>query len=191
MIPVATAQPPTRKRSIKRIVLIAIGLVIAGKVGYDFLWGWNHAGELIRAASATQPVGNSSSGAPVPAQPSSTVRGADAYPAEIEVIRNGVLAGYTTTTVGKAFEGTFQNPGWSLVTTDKGATVVEFHGTVKPDVLEKAGLVVSNESSEEDLPVKFQFVLTADKTSFQLAFVEINALGNNPNSQRVLEFIYR
>ncbi len=49
---------------------------------------------------------------------------------EIELVKNGVLPEYNSTTVGKAFEGTFQNPKWSSFETPKGATIVEFDGTV-------------------------------------------------------------
>ncbi len=54
---------------------------------------------------------------------------------EVEVVRNGVLTGYNSTTVGKAFEGTFQNAKWSSFETPKGATVVQFDGTVSPEGL--------------------------------------------------------
>jgi len=50
---------------------------------------------------------------------------------EIDVVRDGVLTGYNSTTVGKAFEGTFQNAKWSSFETAKGATIVEFKGTMK------------------------------------------------------------
>jgi hypothetical protein len=50
----------------------------------------------------------------------------------VETVRKGVLTGYNSTTVGKAFEGTFQNPKWTSFKTPKGATVVEFNGTFVP-----------------------------------------------------------
>jgi hypothetical protein len=59
---------------------------------------------------------------------------------EVEVVRSGVLGRYDSTTVGKAFEGTFQNAKWSSFETPKGATVVQFDGTVTADALKKAGL---------------------------------------------------
>src|SRR5260221_13129162 len=59
---------------------------------------------------------------------------------EVGTVKSGVLARYNSTTVGKAFEGTFQNPKWSSFESPKGATIVEFNGTVRADALEKAGL---------------------------------------------------
>jgi hypothetical protein len=53
------------------------------------------------------------------------------YDSVVETVRGGVLADYNTTTVGKAFEGTFQNAKWSALETSKGATVVQFDGTIK------------------------------------------------------------
>ncbi|MGA2590108.1 MAG: hypothetical protein ABSH32_09350 [Bryobacteraceae bacterium] len=49
----------------------------------------------------------------------------------IETVRNGVLTNYNSTTVGKAFEGTFQNAKWTTIETAKGQTVVQFDGTVE------------------------------------------------------------
>src|SRR6202049_3358634 len=49
----------------------------------------------------------------------------------IQVVRDGVLPGHDSTTVGKAFEGTLQNPKWSSFETAKGANIVEFKGTMK------------------------------------------------------------
>ncbi len=40
---------------------------------------------------------------------------------------------YTTTTIGKAFEGTFQNSKWETGQTAKGATIVNFTGTILDD----------------------------------------------------------
>lgn len=56
---------------------------------------------------------------------------------EIETVRNGVLVNENTTTVGKAFEGTFQNSKWTTFDTPKGKTVVQFNGTVQSGLLEK------------------------------------------------------
>jgi len=47
----------------------------------------------------------------------------------VNVVRDGVLEQYNTTTVGKAFEATFQNVNWQSFETPKGETVVEFSGT--------------------------------------------------------------
>jgi len=63
--------------------------------------------------------------------------GCQALHSDIDVVRDGVLADYNTTTVGKAFEGTFQTAKWTSFVTPKGATVVEFNGTIRADVLLK------------------------------------------------------
>ena len=49
----------------------------------------------------------------------------------VEVVRNGVLEGYPSTTVGRAFEATFQNAKWTTIDTAKGQTIVQFDGTVE------------------------------------------------------------
>jgi hypothetical protein len=54
---------------------------------------------------------------------------------EIDTVRNGILANYNTTTVGKAFEGTFQNAKWTSFVSPKGVTVVQFNGTLQPERL--------------------------------------------------------
>jgi hypothetical protein len=51
-------------------------------------------------------------------------------PSAITTARNGVLAEYNTTTVGKTFEGTFQNPKWTTFETPKGQTAIQFDGTL-------------------------------------------------------------
>jgi hypothetical protein len=50
--------------------------------------------------------------------------------ASVTAVKNGTLpAPHNTTTVGKAFEGTFHKPHWTVGTTNKGETFVEFTGT--------------------------------------------------------------
>lgn len=145
---------------------------------------------------------------------------------EVEVVRNGVLAGYDSTTVGKAFEGTFQNAKWSSFETPKGATVVEFDGTILYKVVTDAGFHPYKRAAETDfrdaylsackqkagdedavesclegtqLPVTFQFLLTADKQNFSIAYVDPNPFSpeDNPSSMirfnlsKVMAFIYR
>jgi len=60
---------------------------------------------------------------------------------EIESVKNGVLPEHDTTTVGKAFEGTFQAAKWSSFVSPKGVTVVEFAGTAKYGALTSGGLL--------------------------------------------------
>jgi hypothetical protein len=137
---------------------------------------------------------------------SSTAKGATAGPGaaetllahrgpEVEVVRNGMLSRYNSTTVGKAFEGTFQNPTWTSFETPKGATVVEFDGAISYGELNRGhfqpyiGKVQKeachrSEGSDFDdafmkcvaaltLPVKFQFALSADKKSFEIGYMSL------------------
>lgn len=66
-----------------------------------------------------------------PSKQSSPSNPAPAIPAnpEIDLVKNGVLPEYNSTTVGKAFEGTFQDAQWKSFVSPKGATIVEFDGT--------------------------------------------------------------
>jgi hypothetical protein len=58
---------------------------------------------------------------------------------DVDVVKNGVLANHNTTTVGKAIEGTFQDPKWTSFQTPKQEVVVQFDGTVAMDALRKSG----------------------------------------------------
>jgi hypothetical protein len=68
-----------------------------------------------------------------------------ALQSDIDVVKDGVLAGHNTTTVGKALEGTFQDPKWKSFETPKQAVVVEFNGTSVFEALHKAGFMPSSE----------------------------------------------
>jgi hypothetical protein len=58
----------------------------------------------------------------------------------VNTVRNGVLKDYNTATVGKAFEGTFQDAKWRSFETPKGQTIVEFKGTMKlPELMQTFG----------------------------------------------------
>ena len=61
-------------------------------------------------------------------------------PSDVDVVKDGVLKGYKSTTVGKAFDGTFQSATWKSFETPKGATIVEFNGTITLELLNKASL---------------------------------------------------
>jgi hypothetical protein len=93
-------------------------------------------GTLILAGCQTSNV-SASKGSPESGRSEAVVQGDSAV---IKIVRNGVLADHNSTTVGKAFEGTFQNAKWSSFETPKGEVVVQFDGTVMPDVLEGANL---------------------------------------------------
>jgi hypothetical protein len=167
--------------------------------------------------------------------------------ADVDIVRNGVLADYSTTTVGKAFEGTFQNAKWTSLETPKGQRIVQFDGTilwntmnngrtvpyeslpqsVKEQCIASLGITETptklHERARElwgvkdsspaakaewdqisprlqevegrigecvkglTIPVKFQFVLSADAKAFRLEYVD-EVFGTQ---QRALAFIYR
>jgi len=128
------------------------------------------------------------------AAPSSTV---------IDVVRNGVLTGHDSTTVGKAFEGTFQNPKWTSFTSPKGQFIVQFDGIVGRDVLRRNGFTgtsdridlyreclketgretdgpevakcVDEKLTASTLPVTIQFTFSLDKSSFTLTYIDPKA----------------
>ena len=115
---------------------------------------------------------------PVPAQETTTTGDEPT-----ETVKNGVLANYNSTTVGKAFEGTFQEPKWTTFETSKGQTVVEFNGlfSCSNDPVE-----AENGCRDKLIPIKFQFLLSADKQSFQVASVDRFA-----DVDHALAFVYR
>ena len=47
---------------------------------------------------------------------------------DLDMVKDGVLKGYDTTTVGKAFDSSFNNADWKNFKTDKGERIVEFNG---------------------------------------------------------------
>jgi hypothetical protein len=69
----------------------------------------------------------------------------------VSVVRDGVLSGHSSTTIGRAFEATFQNPSWTSSVSPKGATLVEFQGTIPLGTLNRAGFVEAFYPSQVDL----------------------------------------
>lgn len=60
----------------------------------------------------------------------------------IDRVRNGTLADYRNTTVGKAFERSFQAPEWKPALNLQGSPVVTFHGTATYAALKGAGFYI-------------------------------------------------
>ncbi len=94
------------------------------------------AGALFSLASCTKPASGNSrsttnsaqSNVNVSAKPTVSapqIPNSDKY---IDVVRQGTMTGYDSTTIGKAFEATFQNPQWESGETTKGVWFVEFKG---------------------------------------------------------------
>jgi hypothetical protein len=61
---------------------------------------------------------------------------------DVDLVKNGALPEYKTTTVSKAFERTFQSQEWKSAVNLQGQSVVMFHGTVKYTVLKEAGFYI-------------------------------------------------
>ena len=49
---------------------------------------------------------------------------------DVSLVQDGTMNGYESTTIGKAFEASFDSPKWETFETDKGARVVQFTGKV-------------------------------------------------------------
>jgi len=54
---------------------------------------------------------------------------------DIDIVKDGTMNGYQTTTVGAAFDASFSNPKWTEFKGDKGERVVEFTGGISKAVL--------------------------------------------------------
>lgn len=50
--------------------------------------------------------------------------------ASLDVVRNGTMPGFESTTVGKAFNGSFDNCQWETTETSKGKNIVIFRGNI-------------------------------------------------------------
>ena len=75
-----------------------------------------------------------------PASASSAPPAVRRVDAAVETVRAGWLPGYDAVSVGKAFEGRFQNAQWNSFQTPNGVTVVEFRGTILADALDRANI---------------------------------------------------
>jgi hypothetical protein len=133
---------------------------------------------------------------------------------DLNTVRDGVLNGFNTTTVGKAFDATFPDGKWTSLVSPKGVSVVEFSGTVTADALDAGGFLgYLNRDTRQlwahirekclegiqtpcRLPVKFQFLIAADKKSFEVGYIDTRSfLGRDvaipADPHRVLAFVYR
>jgi hypothetical protein len=99
------------------------------------------------------------------------------------------MTGYDTTTIGKAFEATFQNPHWEAGETAKGAHFVEFTGMLPENLYKERYMreVQENQKCLEEkrsecgespeaektyATVTFQWIFAANRESFQLGFID-------------------
>ncbi len=135
----------------------------------------------------------------LPSKPLPKANASESRPTAVDVVKNGVFPRYPTTTIGKAFEGTFQNAKWESFSTAKGEIVVEFTGTITKFALlnaffldvppqhcgEKELLRLSNmgmdATCEQEVPVRFQFLISAaDPSIFQLGISELDVKLKEP-----------
>jgi len=49
---------------------------------------------------------------------------------DVDLVKNGYMQAYPTTTVGSAFDATFNAPKWTSFKGEKGQRIVEFTGTI-------------------------------------------------------------
>ena len=97
----------------------AVGLVL---IGFSILTGCQSKSAGSQISASTPSDSSAPSSKPTPTSDSSD--------SAVRLVRNGVLSDFNSTTVGKAFEGTFQNAKWSSFVTAKGQKVVQFDGFV-------------------------------------------------------------
>lgn len=53
---------------------------------------------------------------------------------DIPLVKEGTMPGYETTTIGKAFESSFDNPKWESFKGKKGERVVQFTGNISKNL---------------------------------------------------------
>ena len=56
----------------------------------------------------------------------------------ISTVKNGTMNGYEGTSIGKAFEASFDEPKWEAIKTKKGQTIVRFKGKISQRLHETA-----------------------------------------------------
>jgi len=110
----------------------------------------------------------------------------------VELVRDGYLQEYKTTTIGKAFDASFDNPQWKAFETDKGVIVVEFNGSTSQKthenacrlvLAEHAGVMPESEFRElmdsgkldamwtPGVPATVQFTIGLDRESFEISHI--------------------
>lgn len=57
---------------------------------------------------------------------------------DVDIVKEGIMNGYQTLTVGAAFDAAFDNPKWSAFKGKKGERVVEFTGTISKSLHDTA-----------------------------------------------------
>lgn len=75
---------------------------------------------------------------------------------DTQVVKDWTMPGYETTTVGKAFNASFDNPEWKQFESEKGEQVVEFNGVISQKLHDTAVAIFLGRDSVEDLKINNQ-----------------------------------
>lgn len=82
---------------------------------------------------------------------------AGCFSSNVDVVKGSTMVNYESTTVGKAFEGSFDDPIWTEFETKKGHKVVEFTGNISQSLHESASQKLYNElKGQNPYPVLIQ-----------------------------------
>ena len=106
---------------------------------------------------------------------------------DVDIVKEGVMGGYQTTTVGAAFDASFDNPKWSEFKGEKGERVVEFTGLIKKPVLLNLTELDAGRSQPFQLAMYGKFVLT--EPEYQQVYEGASQGGTVPEKQ-VAEILF-
>lgn len=96
----------------------------------------------------------------------------DGLPAEqavmdyVETVRGSTMSGYSTSTIGKAFDTAFRDPQWQSSQNSEGVQVVKFTGTFPASV--NRDCVACAQGAK----VTFQWTFPTDGQLFHLSYVD-------------------
>lgn len=80
---------------------------------------------------------------------------------DVSLVKKGTMNGYETTTIGKAFESSFDNPKWESFKGKKGERVVQFTGNISKNLHDSFIREISQNLPEfEDSPMSYGLKLT-------------------------------
>jgi len=69
---------------------------------------------------------------------------------DLVLVKDGTMGGYETTTIGRAFESSFDNPQWEAFETEKGERIVQFTGTISQNIHDSVITEITDQLSELD-----------------------------------------
>lgn len=93
---------------------------------------------------------------------------------DVTFVKDGTMTGYETTTVGKAFEASFDNPKWEGFEGEKGERVVQFSGTISQGLHDSVIAEITDQLSalEGGGSPEQQMVQQQAKFQFQINFLQ-------------------